>query len=113
MHVLDWSNVLLLLAVLSAMALRTARYAQSVSGFAEVRGIGQLGVDGVPVNAIERFRPTWDGDDHLHLQTTWHRHNHPHLLQPSVWTILTMFLLQLVSRVFLCLTWAVPPISMF
>ncbi len=46
--------------------------AQEVSGFAEVRGIGQIGVDGVPYNLIERFRPTFDAPlgDRVSLSTT-------------------------------------------
>lgn len=48
---------LLMVAALSGAAL-----AQDLSGFGELRVQGQLGVDGNPIQVVERFRPTFTGE---------------------------------------------------
>ena len=47
----------------------TAAHGQEVQGFAEVRANWSVGVDGFPLQFVERFRPTFDAplSDRVHL----------------------------------------------
>ncbi len=50
------------LALLVSALFAAPAMAQDISGFGELRVQGQLGVDGNPVQVVERFRPTFTGE---------------------------------------------------